>query len=138
MLRILIVLAVVSAAMYLAMSFAIWRRTKLKANQSSESPRPAYLWGFLFAVLFYYGFPLWWWRYGFRKALNLMIVCIGAGVLIQILLGVFGVIKIESLGDSVAIGLVISMPIRAIAGIWVARRDFYWRQAVTVNAPHHQ
>lgn len=131
MLRVLVVLTVVSGILYFVLSAVSWRRSKRRAYQLSELPPPAYFWGFLFSVLFYYGFPLWWWRYGFRKALHLMIVCIGAGVLIQALLRAIDVIEIEGIGESIAIGLLIAVPIRAIAGLWVARQDCSWRKAIT-------
>lgn len=130
--RILVALTLVSAVLYVVLAFAIRQRMQRKSNQSNSPklPRPAYFWGFLFAVLFYYGFPIWWWRYGFRRALYLMIVCVGGGFLIQTLLRIFDVIEVENFSASIAVGILIAVPIRAIAGVWVAMGDSHWRKTI--------
>lgn len=70
--KIFLVLASGSALFYSAMAVIDWRGRRTEC--ATENPR-AYFWGLLFALLFYFGFPLWWWRYGLRKSIWLMLGC---------------------------------------------------------------
>ena len=40
------------------------------------------------------------------------------------------VIEVSEFGESLAWGLFLSIPVRAIAGVWVANNDRRWRQAI--------
>ena len=130
--KIIIILSAISGALYLVLAVINWRMSKRKTNQAKKSPRPAHFWGLLFAVLYYYGFPLWWWRYGLRRTLYLMVVCVGAGILIQELIR-------QLTGESNAVGFLIALPIRAAVGLWVAKRDDAWKKSIAAirnSKPH--
>jgi hypothetical protein len=47
------------------------------------------------------------------------------------------VIEVSEFGEPHALGLLLSIPVRAIAGVWVANNDRRWRQAIVKkrNAP---
>jgi hypothetical protein len=127
MMRILLFLGVISGIFYLAL---VWWDVRRYRKKSAESSRPAYLWGLLFAVLFYYGFPLWWWRYGLRKALFVLIVCICAVALMLEILKLLDWIQVDDRQASMALGLIFAIPVRAIAGIWIAKQDSAWRESI--------
>lgn len=127
MLRILLVLSGISALLFCVAAFTDWRRRR---NSGLVQHRRAYFWGLMFALLFFSGFPVWWWRYGLRKTFELMIACGLAVMTVQIILRVIQVIKVDNLGESIGVGLFIAVPVRAIAGLWVARRDAEWRSAI--------
>jgi hypothetical protein len=146
MLRILLTLAAASAAIYVLLALRDWARharasrtTTLEEHRSATdaldsapgkaTPR-AYLWGLAFAVLFYYGFPIWWARYGLRRAITLTLVCICAVGLVQYLLVSADFIEIGNVAESFGAGLLLAVPIRAIAGLYVAKHDSAWRFAI--------
>ena len=131
--RLVLLLAAAGALLYVLLATRSWLRSRRVPRGPSASARPSYIWGFLFAVIFYFGFPLWWWRYGLSKALQLMLVCIGGGMLIQVALRTMDAVEVNGLPGAIAVGLFIAVPIRAVAGLWVARRDASWRAAIVAR-----
>jgi len=129
MFKIFLVLSCVSALLYSIMAVIDWRGRRTKC--ATENPR-AYFWGFLFSLFFYYGFPLWWWRYGLPKTIWLMLVCLAVVIAVQAVLRLIGLFNDSD--SSIAVGLLISVPVRAAGGMWVARRDAEWRGATLVKA----
>lgn len=130
MLKLLIALSSVSAVLYLFLVSKGWLGQIRGAQTSPATPERAYFWGLAFVVLFYYGFPVWWWRYGLRNALKLMAACvISVWVILAFLRGIQAV-HVRDLGESVAIGLLVAVPVRAATGLWVARNDARWRSAI--------
>ena len=130
MLTITIILIAVSAISYIILALVGLEKKPVNFDETSLSSGRSYIWGFLFTALFYYGFPLWWWRYGLWRAVHLILTCVGIGILIQMLLRTIGAIYVDSIGDSIFAGLLLSVPIRALAGVWVAHKDQEWRQAI--------
>ncbi len=133
MAKLLLILAASSAVLYLILAVLSWRKHKNARKQVAENctkQNPAYIWGFVFALIFYYGFPIWWWRYGFQNACKLVFSCIAIAAVIQGVLRYLDVIEVSELGESLAWGLFLSIPVRAIAGIWVANNDRRWRRAI--------
>jgi hypothetical protein len=108
----------------------VWIDVWLRRKCAPDSARPAYVWGFLFTFLFHFGFLLWWWRYGFKKALFVVMVCIVSTALFIELFEYFDWLEVEDLHESLFFGLFFAIPIRAIAGIWVANKDHVWRQSI--------
>lgn len=133
MLRITLILTAISAFLYLVFSFMGWFRQATRVRKASNPPRRAYFWGLSFAVLFYYGFPIWWWRYGFWKTMQLLIGCIASGAALQAILRSIGAIEVDDFGESLAMGLLLAVPIRAAAGIWVAGKDAEWRHSIVLK-----
>jgi hypothetical protein len=149
MLRILLTLAAASAAIYVLLALRGWARqarasrtTILEDHRSAtdaldsatgKAPPRAYLWGLAFAVFFYYGFPIWWARYGLRRAITLTLVCVCAVGLVQYLLVSADVIEIGNVAESFGAGLLLAVPIRAIAGLYVAKHDREWRIAILAH-----
>jgi hypothetical protein len=136
MAKTLLILAAISGALYLILAVLIWRKHKNAGKQIPENctkQNPAYVWGFVFALIFYYGFPIWWWRYGFQNACKLIFSCIAIAAAIQGVLRYLDVIEVSELGESLAWGLFLSIPVRAIAGVWVANNDRRWRQAIVLK-----
>lgn len=133
--RFLLTLTVISAGLYLifALFSAVRRRRIIQSRIEVDDVSPAYFWGFAFAVIFYYGFPIWWWRYGLRSAVKITVVCIALVVATQVLLRMSGVIDVDGFVESLITGLLIAVPIRAAAGIWIAKNDFRLRQAINLE-----
>lgn len=123
-------LSAASGLLYLVLTIVLVWRSKRKPAISLSTSRPAYVWGFLFSALFYYGIPLWWWRYGLRHMLYVLFVCFLVGAITQGALVHLGLLVVNSLADSVSAGLFLSVPIRAGAGLWIARRDGHWRERI--------
>lgn len=142
-------LAAASAFIYILLTIKGWTRQVRRSHGSTKVERPvnsgrpqrtspeapprAYFWGLTFAVLFYYGFLIWWGRYGLGRAAKLTLLCIVAVGLVQILLRSTGMIDIDGIGESFAVGLLIAVPIRALAGIYVARYDNSWRSEIVAQ-----
>ena len=136
MARILLTLTAISAALYLLLAITSWfRRTSERRNVPEQAPKPypAYFWGFAFAVVFYYGFPIWWWRYGFRNTCKLILACILIVAVTQAILRSTELLEVDGLGESFAASLFIAVPIRALAGFWVAKNDRRWRHAIVLK-----
>ncbi len=104
-----------------------------KRASGDSSTRHAYFMGLLFAGLYYYGFPLWWWRYGIKTTAKLLLTCIIAGAICQAVLRTIGMIVVDDFGKSFAISMLLAVPIRAIAGVWVARHDKCWRDSIVAE-----
>lgn len=84
-----------------------------------------YFWGLSFAVLFYFGFPIWWWRYGFWRSAYLLVVCVGAVLIVKFSLLAMGA---KEAGESFVVAMLLFIPARAVGGFWVAHRDEVWRR----------
>jgi hypothetical protein len=55
-----------------------------------------------------------------------------AGAMLQIVLRQIGMIEVKNFGESFAFSMIIAVPIRAIAGAWIARHDQRWRDAAVL------
>jgi hypothetical protein len=136
MARILLILTAISVALYLLLAITSWFRhanARKIAPAQAAKPYPAYFWGFAFALIFYYGFPIWWWRYGFRNTCKLILACVLIVAATQAILRYTGTIKVDGIGESFVASLLIAVPIRALAGIWVAKNDRRWRDAILMK-----
>lgn len=136
MARILLILTAISAALYLLLALTSWfRGASERRSVREQAPKsyPAYFWGFAFAVVFYYGFPVWWWRYGFQNACKLILSCILIVAATQAILRYAELVEVDGLGESFAVSLFIAVPIRALAGFWVAKNDGRWRNAIVME-----
>ena len=136
MAKILLILTAISATIYLLLVATSWSRQTRKrkgVQEQAPMPYPAYFWGFAFAVVFYYGFPIWWWRYGFRNTCKLILSCILIVTATQAILRYARLIEVDGLPESFAVSLFIAVPIRAFAGIWVAKNDRRWRNSIVVK-----
>lgn len=136
MTRTLLILTAISAGLYLIFAVTSWLRLNSQRRNNPADPTkpyPAYFWGFAFALIFYYGFPIWIWRYGFRNACKLIVACLLVVAAIQAILRHAEMIEVDTLGESLAVSLLIAVPIRALAGFWVAKNDRRWRHAIVVK-----
>ena len=136
MARILLILTAISVTLYLLLAVTSWLRhsnERKNAPAQAAKPYPAYFWGFAFALVFYYGFPIWWWRYGLRNACKLILACVLIVAATQAILRYAQMIDVDGLGESFAASLFIAVPIRALAGIWVAKNDRRWRNAIVMK-----
>ena len=136
MARTLLILTAISAALYLLLAVTSWVRRvseKRRVPEQATKPYPAYFWGFAFAVVFYYGFPVWWWRYGLRNSCKLICSCILIVAATQAILLYTEVIDVDGFGESFAVSLLIAVPIRALGGFWLAKNDRRWRNAIVAK-----
>lgn len=136
MANLLLFLTAISAALYLLVALTSrFRKASERRNVRVQAPKssPAYFWGFAFVVLFYYGFPVWWWRYGFQNACKLILYCILIVAATQAILRYANLVEVHGLGDSFAVSLLIAVPIRALAGFWVAKNDGRLRNAIVID-----
>lgn len=139
MARFLLILTAISAALYLVLASISWfrhtseRRSVPAWTAQATKPYPAYFWGFAFALVFYYGFPIWWWRYGLRNTCKLILACVLTVAVTQAILRYAEMIEVDGLGESFAASLLIAVPIRALAGFWVAKNDRRWRHAIVMK-----
>ncbi len=122
-------LSVVSVVIYISLSQARW----LKQTRGETATRSSYFAGLFFAGLYYFGFPILWWRYGIRITVMLLMTCIIASAAFQVLFLELGRGGASDSRSTLAIGMLIAVPIRAIAGIWVARHDKRWRDAIVAQ-----
>jgi hypothetical protein len=83
-----------------------WRRKELGKS---------YFVGLLFATFFYYGTPIWLLLYGWKTTFLLIAYCIGS-----VFLAVVVISSVFSIGDSLIVGILVQVPIRVIAGSWLA------------------
>lgn len=136
MARILLILTVISTALYLVLAVTSWfRHTSERKSVPAQAtkPYPAYFWGFTFAMVFYYGFPIWWWRYGLRNTCKLILACVLIVAVTQAILRYAEMIEVHGLVESFGASLIIAVPIRALAGFWVAKNDRRWRHAIVMK-----
>lgn len=84
------------------------------------------LWGGLFAATYYYGLPLWWWRYGMRNALKLVLMCVASTAFLNFTLRMAGWLEAEDVIESLINSMFLAIPIRALAGFWLVRNDERW------------
>lgn len=132
----LLILTGISAVLYLLLASTSWYRgASGKESAREEAPKPshAYFWGLAFAIVFYYGFPVWWWRYGLQNACKLVISCMLIVAATQAILRNAGLIEVDEFHEAVAFGLLISVPVRSLAGLWVAKNDKRWRNAIVTK-----
>lgn len=128
MLKLLVGVALASAIFYVLLSGRDWVRRK-RGLESADSPRPAYFIGLLFAIFFYFALPLWWWRYGLSNTIKLIALCIAAAAAGSTLIGLTGYSQL--MGGEVSpllLGQLIGVPVRAVAGLWLAKNDERWRR----------
>ncbi len=132
--KIMLVLMAFSAGLYLLFAAAslIWRLRERRKNSERVPGEtyPSYFWGLTFALVFYYGFPVWWWRYGLENTCRLIVSCILAVAALQGLVRYLGLIEVDELGESIAVSLVLAVPVRAVAAFWIAKNDHRWRQGI--------
>jgi hypothetical protein len=129
---ILLGLSATSMFLYLLFNLSGWLK-QARGAPNDNSPRRAYLVGLLFAGIFYYGFPIWWWRYGLANTVKLFVMCLGAGAICQAILRGMGTLEVNDFGMSLAFAQIIAVPIRAIAGTWIAKNDARWRGAIALR-----
>lgn len=79
-----------------------------------------FFWGGMFAYLFYVYLFIGWYRYGFKRTFWILIGCLASVMLIPRLL-------VEDSDDLATYSILMAVPVRAIAGAWVARNDCLWR-----------
>lgn len=66
----------------------------------------------------------------------LLVTCIGVGAIVQFGLRAIGAIEVDNFIESIGVGLLIAVPIRATAGFWVANKDAEWRRAILLKRRH--
>jgi hypothetical protein len=131
--KIILTFAVFSAGLYLLLVIASFMghppNKKDISDPATELP-PSYFWGLMYAALFYYGFPVWLVRYGLENTCKLVFLCILVVAAVQAVFRQSGLIEADGFGESLAYSLLISVPVRAAAGLWVAKNDRRWRQSI--------
>lgn len=133
MLKTMLLLSGPSALLYLLFAFKGWLGQLGRRQQSLAAPRKAYFWGLVFAALFYYALPLWWWRYGFGKSVTLILICLGLAAASQATLFATGAVGPDSFGGPIGVSFFVSIPIRVIIGLWVAKHDASWRSKILLQ-----
>lgn len=102
----------------------------------SERRLSRVLWGGLFAALYYYGLPLWWWRYGLRNALKVVLTCVASTAVLNVVLRMVGWLKAGDAFESLLTSMLLAVPIRAIAGFWLAKNDKRWTADIAAKRRH--
>ena len=104
------------------------RHLRERASGRAEDGKPNFLWGFLFATLYLFGIPLWWWRYGFWRAFVLLLSCVGAGLVLSLFVQQIPFSDPRAGG---ALGFSVSnLLFRGIGAYFVAVYDARWREAI--------
>lgn len=132
----LLIFTSISAVLYFLLALTSSIRGaggKKSVREEVLNPSRAYFWGLAFAVVFYYGFPVWWWRYGLQNACKLVISCMLIVAATQAILRYAGLIEVDGFYEAVAFGLLIAVPVRSLAGLWVAKNDKRWRNAIVIK-----
>lgn len=133
MIRIYLILGSISAALYILFSVINWFRhpgEDRKKQQLNSKLSPAYFWGLLFASVSFYGFLIWWWRYGFRNCCKLILSFILMVAVTKAFFQYTELIDIDGLAGPFWSGQLISVPMRVLAGILVAKNDKRWRDSI--------
>jgi hypothetical protein len=102
-------------------------------TSSSKRTVPRALWGGLFAAMYYYGLPVWWWRYGLRNALKLVLTCVASTAFLNVTLRMAGWLKAEDVVESLINSMFLAIPIRALAGFWLVRNDERWATSIAAK-----
>jgi len=112
--------------------FVILRNGAVDADPfgGTFSSAQSYVWGLLFATLFYFLFPLWWWRYGLWRTLYMICLCVGIKMVIKLSIGASGFVGTL---ESILLDKTLSIPIMVGAGLWVARNDREWRRVALLK-----
>jgi len=110
----------ISAVLYLFLYLKPWRRLKL-SNTDSSSPSPNYIIGLSFSIFFYFGLPLWLWRYGWKVTAKIILGCILASLLVPELIDL--AIPFDDEEDKYLFSFFIQSPIRVALAIWLANHD---------------
>jgi hypothetical protein len=88
--------------------------------------------GGLFAAAFYWAAPVIVWRYGWRRALGIFLACIAIGSALGLVVATAWQWSDPSvafdLGQRLVLGQVLLVPVRAVAGMYVARNDGAFRR----------
>jgi len=96
--------------------FLAWRRTDI-----SKEARPSYFIGFLFATFFYYGAPIWIWRYGWKITAIILLACIVA-IFVMVKLTSLA-LQFDNMGQNFIAGIILQVPVRVAVGRWLAKYD---------------
>jgi hypothetical protein len=126
MFEIFLILSILSMAIYFVINVRPWYRS-LK-SKTGDVRTGSYIMGLLFCGLYYYSLPLLWWRYGLISTIKLILSCVALGALAMFGLRTTGLLKVEDFFDSLFYSQFVAVPIRAIAGTWLARNDMRWRR----------
>ena len=84
--------------------------------------------GGLFAGAFYWALPIMIWRYGWRRAANILLVCLAIGTALGFLAASLSMVAVD-FGPRLLLGQLLLVPVRGLAGIYVAKRDGQFRLA---------
>lgn len=110
MLRLFLFQAITSLMLYLLLFIVPWSKEAQK-----PIPNKAYFTGLLFSTLYFYGTPIWLLLYGIKATFLLFIACIGVTIVLTMTLD-----AIYSIEDTLVVGLLLQIPVRVIAGGWLA------------------
>lgn len=101
-----------------------YRRNWFNISQYSSIKKSSHLWGVLFSSLSFLLTPILIWRYGTKKTIFLISFCILAPSIPTYIF--------DNLDDysKVMLALTLSIPIKALAGCWLAKNDLRLRKEV--------
>lgn len=100
----------------------VWLVTPKASYRPTDDMKKTFgfLWGGLFAYFFYAFLFIGWYRYGFKRTFWILIGCLASAVLIPRFF-------VEGSEDMTIYSMLTAIPVRAIAGAWIARNDHMWR-----------
>jgi len=111
---------IISAALYLFLYLKPWIRLK-RNNTCPYTPSPNYFIGLSFSVFFYFGVPLWLWRYGWKITAKIILGCFITIFLTTQIVDL--AIQFEE-GGSFLFSFFIQSPIRVAIAVWLAKHDY--------------
>lgn len=124
-------LSIASAVLYLLLNSKAWLRVK-RSEKTKDGEKASYFIGLLFSVLFYYALPIWIWRYGLLATIKIFLICIISSSLFFLGFQLMG-LQVGGWPDSFFIIQMIQVPVRAVAGGWIAKRDTKLRSSITLK-----
>lgn len=83
--------------------------------------------GALFSFVYFLGFPYWWWRYGLRRTVQLLLSCVAAGMTCGLLVRLLPIDPEDSMFAALLAGQLVG---RALGGHWIAVVDARWRREI--------
>jgi len=110
--------AVFSAALYLIFYLKPWKCSKL---DDTSPPLPNHIIGLSFSIFFYFGLPLWLWRYGWKVTAKIILGCILASLLVPELIDL--AIPFDDEEDKYLFSFLIQSPTRVTIAVWLAKHD---------------
>ncbi len=123
-------LPTISGAIYITIALIHQKKYRSRYPENSIPSTKSHIWGLLFATLFFFATPIWWWRYGFWRTLILISTVLGILIIANGSLLANNVVDFIGTFGYRVVRRTISIATLVGLGLWVAHNDRNWRQNI--------